>query len=471
MKKKLLFGMLLLSIFLFSSVTMVQPARGYEYGVPEAAKGMEGESEIRIYDKDEWEDHLGDGPEADEPTDIWDGQSDIVGARSKGRVVDWEEDDEIKFFWDFVLESDLSLDDPVTGEKDPLVDTYKDAIEYIYRTVTNVFGTSAIGGAASALTAINLGLTPITPNATWGLLGYLANNTLAKFLQGTLRETEAKLLYSKEWEGTMITTDGWNFRADADFPSEPDDDDEEGPFLADPRDLKESYDELIRLKTHVYGQLEDLSANGTLLYGAIMPPTGNIHMAIQLDQIMGGTGDLSVVGLALGTGIGGPLQVITDFEILIPKKAGYLYLALEGGLPVYTPVEDYLEKMVDEFRIDDEVEETGMPPIDGTIPIKCDVDVEGRVITMKFEYRDDFDDPYEVAKGELDPHHLEDWEVVFTYSEYGSQSMRQYKDGDDIFFEMGGVEQIPGYEVTIIIGVSALSIVGLIYVLMKKRKM
>ena len=89
---------------------------------------------------------------------------------------------------------------------------------------------------------------------------------------------------------------------------------------------------------------------------------------------------------------------------------------------------------------------------------------------MEFEF-DDYPDPADVREGDSDPDELEDWEVVFTYSEYGSQSKVQYMDGDDIFYEKAGVDQIPGFEVTIIIGASALSILGLIYIVMKKRKM
>ena len=53
MKKKILYGIFFVSIFLLSTATMVQPARGYEFGVPKEAVGMTGEGEVKIYDEDD----------------------------------------------------------------------------------------------------------------------------------------------------------------------------------------------------------------------------------------------------------------------------------------------------------------------------------------------------------------------------------------------------------------------------------
>jgi len=493
MKKKLLFGILLISIFLFSSVTMVQPARGYEFGVPDQAKGMEGEGEIKIFDKDEWKKSL--GGDGDRPDDIWDGDSDIVGAKSKSKIKDWEEDEDlIHFFWDFILATDLDIDNPVTGAPVTTVSNYKDAIKFIDDMVTVDMGTKALGGTATIITMINNGYFAgfgISMNSSWLELGYYANNTAANFQQGTLEEAQAKVLYDKKYDGTLVEMDTWEFLEKGNFKSKPDEKGAEAPFLADPRDLRENYDLLVALKTNIYTDLFAYAANGTNLWGAIMPAAflgmGNPWMATELDQLLRWdplapgvlpTADpyLTAAQTALGAGAQGPIIIYDAFEELIPKKAGFLYMALEGGLPCYVPTEDYLTKMVAEFNINDEFIETGHPAMEGSIPFTADVKVEGMTITMKFDF-DDYLDPadWEIDKDLLvadeDPDELENWKVVFTYSEYGSQSKVQYMDGDDIFFEKGGVDQIPGYEVAILIGVSALSVLGLIYVVMKKRKM
>jgi len=505
MKKKLLFGILLISLFLFSTISAVQPARGYEFGVPDQAKGMEGESEIKIYDKDEWKDHL--GSDADRPGSIWEGDADVVGAKSKGKVIDWEEDEElISFFWDHVLEASLDLDYAYSCVEDPLVGSYKDAISYINRTLTGylytgdgVYLTQGMEGLIEVLNGINIGYFDggfggpswgIITNATIQSWLAMCQNTLANFMQGTLTEDQAKALFDKEYDGTYITTDNWDFYENADYPSKPDDKNVEGPFLADPRDLRDSYDSLVALKNMIYGQLNAYAKNGSTLYAMMHPSVygdpGNASWVNQIliaqlygsPVLLGHDPTYGALNQTLEAGAGGPEKIIEQFENVIPKKAGYLYLALEGGIPVYTPTGDYLKKMVEEFDIDDEDVETGHPAMDGIVPFTCDVEVEGMVITMEFEM-DDYLDPADwevdcdllVAKALEDRDELEDWEVVFTYSEYGSQSKIQYMDGDDIFFEKGGVDQIPGYEVVILIGVSALSVLGLIYVIMKKRKM
>jgi hypothetical protein len=317
-------------------------------------------------------------------------------------------------------------------------------------------------------------------NATFNAIAGAAGLTYLNWLQGTMTEAEAELLFKKKWDGTLITTDNWDYYENADYPSKPDDEEEEGPFLADPRDLRESYDELVRLKTTLYDQLFAYSANASALQTVIGTIAAGDPWGVEIINQTCIANPLIGQSLSylLTNAIGGPYLIYTDFEKMIPKKAGYLYLALEGGLPVYTPTADYLRKMVEEFNIKDDFVETGHPAMDGVIPFTCDVEVEGMVITMEFEF-DDYPDPadWEVdcdltaAEVEAKPDELEDWEVVFTYSEYGSQAKIQYMDGDEIFFEKGGVDQIPGYEVTIILGASALSILALIYVVMKKRKM
>jgi len=42
--------------------------------------------------------------------------------------------------------------------------------------------------------------------------------------------------------------------------------------------------------------------------------------------------------------------------------------------------------------------------------------------------------------------------------------------GDIFLWQAGGVDQIPGYEITILLGASAISMLALVYVIMKKRR-
>ena len=59
---------------------------------------------------------------------------------------------------------------------------------------------------------------------------------------------------------------------------------------------------------------------------------------------------------------------------------------------------------------------------------------------------------------------LEDFTVIF------GDTVQFLNDDGEIFYEYGGIDQIPGYEITILLGASAISILALVYVIMKKRK-
>ena len=66
MNKKVLYGMLFTSIFILSSVALLaKPALGakWSFGVPDAAKGIETESEVKVYDKSDWGHALGNDPD------------------------------------------------------------------------------------------------------------------------------------------------------------------------------------------------------------------------------------------------------------------------------------------------------------------------------------------------------------------------------------------------------------------------
>jgi hypothetical protein len=484
MNKKVLYGVILLSIFLMSAATAVKPVQGYKFGVPDQAKGVEGESEVKVYDKDAWADCFGE--EGDRPDDIWDGDSDVVGAKSKSIVNDWEYDDEsIPFFWDFVLESELTFNDPVTGQPVEAVEVYKDVIPFVHTTIGTTLGLQAIGGVKQALDAINSGALAafgIPTNATWQAWGQVADWTLAYWMASTTTQAEAKVMFNDKYDGTMVTMDTWEYYEGA-YPAKADEEDAEAPFMKDPENWYDSYQNLAALVGMVFVELDAFTLNGTMLFGGLMPSymgglgTNNVMSEILdsvISQTWAGPGSETALGASsnltqiCGGAAQGPGTIKDGINLLVPKKAGYLYMALEGGLPTYTPTGKYLKEAIDEFDIDEDDTETGHPAMNGAIPFKCDVSVdkEEMTVTMEFEFDDYIDPDDEDAEAEL-----EDWEVTFYYGEYGSQSKVEYSDGDDIIYSKESLAIIPGFEITIVLGASAVAILGLIYVVMKKRKM
>jgi hypothetical protein len=520
MNKKVLYGIILLSIFLMSAATTVQPVQGYKFGVPDQAKGVESESEIKVYDEDQWESCM--GHDGDEPDDIWDGDSDVVGAKAKSKVIDWEKDDEISFFWDFVMETEIDAPPPLDT-----LEVYKDAIDFIAAKITSLSNIDMVDPSNNGpLTLINLTVQGITIPSVISLPGIwywssLGNMTLAGHIAQAFgaayayaaTEAYAKALYDKEAEGTMVTLDTWEYY-EGEYPAEPDEEDDDGPFLDEPEALWESYETLVDLKTDIYGKIDAVvaaveQANATLAaakagtlqsdpttqiaWGIINRSIGGILGMMNptlpgflygygfddlpelfLDAIITATGN-NVLSEGASpdptkefAGAGGSPGIVSIeplFETYIPKAGGYLYMALEGGYPVYTPTGKFLVNLVEEFEDDiedsEDVPENAHPAMDGTIPfeVSVDVDKEAMTVTMEFDF-DDYPDPYEVAKGESDPDEIEDWEVTFYYGEYGSQSKVEYKHGDEIFYSKEGLAVIPGFEITIILGASAVAILG-----------
>ena len=103
MKKRILYGLLFISLFVLSTMAVfTQPTVGasWTYGVPDAAKGMTTESEVKVYDKDDWGTHI--GYDVDDTVNAWFGGgrtgANDVGAKSKSKIDDWEKDD----FWFYI---------------------------------------------------------------------------------------------------------------------------------------------------------------------------------------------------------------------------------------------------------------------------------------------------------------------------------------------------------------------------------
>jgi hypothetical protein len=542
MKKKILFGIFFVSIFLLSTATVVQPARGYEFGVPEQAVGMTGESEVKVYDEDEWEKHF--GKKGSKPDDVFSSGMDEAGATGKSTVLEIETDEDlIAFLDDHLFEEDTSKEigaavgnpdwEPTVGEALTLMDNLmrsltNNSLAKEWLTLMGVPSTYQL-----EILLYNLGLTSgMVTNFVGvgvGLWDYLLPLSLGnasvvngQAALGIMNETEIVRLYGEKYDGTYVHTDDWDYISPGEeFDADPDDEDEEGPFLADPRDW---YDPVAAIRgphasftTKMNNFLTTweswwLNMNGTL---AVDPLPGGFVLGNHPYKAYND----SLAALATGMGLLDDIKDLLDksrnitevtkgqanivFEAeydfvyslydfikgllegfvtiewqIIPNKQGLFYLYMILGLPTYTPTLDYLEKVFDIFKVDkfDDVVFNNLYYLWG-YPLALDVDLEGTtvVIDVEFEPEDPIDLTTFAKTGnpaDIDPDDtLSDFTMKFEYGEYGTQGTVTFEDDGEIFYQKGGVDQIPGYEVTIIVGVSALSILALIYVIMKKRKM
>jgi hypothetical protein len=264
--------------------------------------------------------------------------------------------------------------------------------------------------------------------------------------------------------------------------------------------LNGSIKQTIQALHYVYAQITLEQMNTIFSYiniSNIVGVEGIGAVSLQEDYVAGAMGLLEVI-------IETTRQAFVDG---IPDKLGYLMQLLEAGLPCYVPQTDYMAKVIELFDIQDDklykiayiqygddldgddsvlgVQIGSKAPVSGaplgggyptggdTVYVWAEVDVEwdGSAVVIEINYQDDQYDPKDILEGESDPDELEDWEWVFPYGDTGTQGAVQLKDGNEVFWESKGIEQIPGFEVSIILGASALSIIGLIYVIMKKRKM
>ena len=103
--------------------------------------------------------------------------------------------------------------------------------------------------------------------------------------------------------------------------------------------------------------------------------------------------------------------------------------------------------------------------------VEADVELEGDTITVEIEYKDDQIDPKDMyIFGGDNEDELKDHEILISVVEMGALGISTFTRGDTILWQKGSVDQIPGYEITILLGVSAISVLAVVYVIMKKRK-
>jgi len=513
MKRKLIYTIIFISIFLMSSASMIQPVRGYEPpDIPAEAKGMTiDDAEITAYDEDELEERLGKGFDI---KDIKNGDPDIIGARSQFKIIDWETDED-------------------------LIDYEED---FIYGAVDFKASADVIRGTFWAVSnrTPNPGLPPLGPllmlasavNTTLQGIAVTYNTTVDGSI---LTWPELMAIYSESYDGTILDREVWDYLDPAEEfdPNDPDTDDDEVPYLLDPRDWRTSWDNTKALKDYILGRADTIQAalDNWFLYTTTLSDGEWAVVNVTLAAIPGlNTILLSIVdtnmvlsAYMLGSYIHQNVKLSTEYSV--PDKAGYLLTMLEAGQPCCGPnSEDFLAKVLEEFNINEDLlwripwvatgedylglmgaplassaaadgisaipvgtnyMALGMIPVPmggETIYVYAEVklEYEGGTITYEVEYQDGQIDPRDLVRNqplymslygtplEDDPDELKDWEWDI-YSVGGAPNT--IKDGDDILWQSTGIESaIPGYEVTVILGVSLVSVVGLIYVIMRKRK-
>jgi hypothetical protein len=522
MNKKILYGIFFVSIFLLSTAASIRPVQGYTWGVPKAAIGVTSEGEVKAFDKKAFKSHLG------EETDVeWfaDGDSDDVGAKSKSTYKEMETDEKLIAFEEKYVYEAAGFD-----EAYPLIQGGMWATA-IYGASTSVPPITYIINGTSWGTIQKLlyvyGYSDVTDALA---MANQANATELLALMSVMNYANAMDIYGDKYDGSILTRDKWDYEKDA-FKEKPDVKDDEVPFLADPRDWYHSWENVQALGAYITGTIDTILAsldawymaasanltvravvdgvikaslanptlNATVQYLGSSDPYGHIYL----------TGSYVLNYFVLG-------QIRQEVIALIPDKFNYLWQLLWAGLPTYVPQGDFLARMLKDFRAEDHFDGdhlygisglsygqdiltssgtpgqdgdvSGIPygativsPIVGAIPLPGEtiymyvypkVTLTESTITIKVEYMNGQIDPSDLSIfGGDNEDELKDFEVVFPYGDTGAQGTITIQDGDDIIAQWGGVEQIPGFEVSILLGVSVLSIIGLIYVVMKKRKM
>ncbi|TFF99380.1 MAG: hypothetical protein EU540_06845 [Promethearchaeota archaeon] len=495
--KAILSGLLIVSLLLpfiyifFTVFTIAKPVSKYEFGVPDVAKGMTTEGQVILYDEDEWNNHLGEG--ADNPDDYFGGDADVVGAKSKGKVLDWEEDEEIlEFFSDFILTTSIEVEgieeltdfnsvfdyvaDGIKGLADP--ESEQGALGILYEGIA----TGALNWDETAPAG--------SPEAYVAGNGSIAIDTCTNFPMDTAYVNEK---YAEKLDGVLLEREAWDYTVE-DFDDKPDleGDEADAPFLDDPHSWYDAFKRLTALENELYAQCDKV-VNSILAFNHswtnlknkefILWTTVNGQIAENIESELGipaprpseGGDNLPAVVLdaALNPTGENPLQqgsegILAVYDLVsdnVPDKFNFLFNLLLEGLPTYTPVDKYLGKVVDDFDIDGTVPETYINGLNSDLKVYGDVELDGTVLTLKFEYDENTVDPDNPDKI------LKNWEMSFVYGDEGSQGSIVLRGEDGkVFYKTGGLGYLPELEVTIIIGISTLFVIGLIYAVLIRRK-
>ena len=503
-----------------SSASMVQPVQGYENpDIPAEAKGMTlDDAEVTIYDEDEMEKSLGKGFDI---KDIKDGDPDIVGARSQFKIIDWETDEDLLKYEEDYLYAAVDLEDLTGG------------IRYVFWDLGNV--TQEAAGVSPILQILKLVSTVYTPNIDPTVQG--AASGADAIADASIDSYDVMMgNFADKYDGTIVERELWDLLDPAEEFDNNDPDttgtDADGPYVLDPRDWHNFYENGKKLLNYITGYCDSVQAMLDGWYGALSayfpanytainatiagyPGAAGDDLRDSLDLVSAGLGltypDYVLSMYAYATYVVNKVKLSTKYSF--PDGAfGLLLRLLEAGQPCCSPGADFIKRAVKEFNIregpyripwisygEDWLGLMGAPAPDGevspipvgmgaglgnavpmggeTIYVYANVEVEvddAGTVTVEIEYIGDQIDPKDTIENlitpgsEDDPDELDDWEWIFPKA---SDAPTQMKSGDTIFWESTPMEgPIPGYEVTILIGVSLVSVIGLIYVIMRKRK-
>lgn len=547
MNKKILYSLIFTSLFVISAFSFVTPAsQGYSFGVPDAAKGMDLESEVKVYDKDGWGDAL--GPCKDKMvSEKFDGDATKVGAKSKSVISDWEKAD-INFFGDYLMKNDVTVD-CVTGELPVVLGntlyTYWDANDAISKGLASLAVPNAnpllmgkvyllsyaLGAGIQTYEAI-VGDFTTGINTTILMQGGMA---VAEYAASTDDNAEVNALWGTAYKGVEVERDAWYF-TDESYDSDADEEEDLIPFIEDPHDIYASYTRfttflettfdriddiaqtLVTLNQtlddcahNVYGQegedawgyinstiggiLQALGATNPYFFPGCMSMSNDTSLTVGVganfpelfidvllnpdgpdsskyprEPISGYPAHISANPIATATGQKGTYYIEPYFRDMAPMgEKEYLALMFQGGIPASQGVERWLDKVIDDFNINEDLY-WGTLDDPNTVADESDdqhkggITVDGLVVTVEYEW----------AVGVLGVdgvNQRDDYEIEYTYGDTGGQSSVVYQAGDDIFYKTESLSPaIPGFEVTILLGTAAIATLGLVYVIMKKRK-
>lgn len=469
MKKILVYGIVISCIVLISSSvynvnTYKASQRGYRYGIPSYAEGVDSESEVIIFDRDEWKDHIGS---QSGPDDVFDADisndAEVVGAKSKSELIDWDREKEIPFFADLVLTAAVEL------EGKPEVENFYDVFDYITTAINDLTDLGAESPAVAAMCVAPWLFSDPLPGGselfTWD------ENHPNEFVRNVVKHLDwtyenctdysfdadyVRGTYPKNIDGYILHRNYWTWTKEP-FKGHPSTEREDVPFLKNPDDWYGTYEILARLKADLMAEVDymfnvllalnksfaDLRVSApnrwlnynytltmVLVYIGEKPaemfsleniaPYDYSVPAMVVDAILNPTGENPVQEGKEGLGA---VPILLGNEI--PGKFGFLYQLLLKGLPTLTPPDKFLKDVLEDFDIDGKTVETGIKGLDPATQIIGDVELDGNTVIMKFEYAD-----------KNDPR--EDWTVEFTYGRMGVQDLVVFK-GSEIFYMTEGL--------------------------------
>jgi hypothetical protein len=337
-----------------------------------------------------------------------------------------------------------------------------------------------------------------------GMANYTMYTTLLGYVDGinwlAENRSEVSAFWSKTYKGVVLERDLWDFTKDA-YESKPDEKDDEVPFITDPHDIYDSWLYFNEMVEFLFSRLDQIQISlgtikatldgwkgmspavsavidGSALYmiNAIStnPLTPSLFKTL-IDNMNASYADKPTAFYAFVSTIGGLLDAYFHREL--PDEKGYLVSLLESGLPAHQDVGKWWTKVLEDFDLDkDDV--YGDPASNPTLNAlgfatsssqnQGGIKIDGMTITVEYEWLDGaYVDP---KAAELEKR--DDFDIVFTYSDTGGQSSVAYMKGDEVFYKKESLATaIPGYEISILLGAAAISAIGIIYVIMKKRRM